>query len=144
MQALFMPVYSLSPYTHIKLRRVARESWSLFVRIPRELFEMWASYRHCLNSASWHLKVRANQRHLLQQHYITLLNPVLFQAQQKGCAAFCSENSHRTDKDAEHPDSPKNKITSVGYCSRMGYISEWVVCVAVNTVLSFRALFTHL
>lgn len=82
------------------------------MRITRELFEMWASYRHCLNTASWHLKVRANQKHLLQKHYITLLSPVLFQAQQKGCAAFCSKNSKRTDKDGKHPDfqmSAKNK-----------------------------------
>ncbi len=138
-----MPVCSLSPYTHIKLQRVARESWPLFVRIPRELFEMWASYWHCLNSASWHSKVRANQRHLLQEHYITLLNPVLFQAQQKGCVTFCSENSHRTDKDAEHPDSlmsAENKVTSVGYCTRMGYLSEWVICLAVIAVLWSSAL----
>lgn len=140
-----MPVCSLSPYTHIKLQRVARVSWPLFVRIPRELFEMWASYRHCLNSASWHSKVRANQRHLLQEHYITLLNPVLFQAQQKGCAAFCSENSRRTDKDAEHPTHTcqSKTVTSVGYCTRMGYLSEWVICVAVIAVLWSSALSTQ-
>lgn len=141
MQPPSVPVCSLSSYSHIKLQRVTRDSWPLFVRIPWELFEMWASYRHCLNSTSWHLKVRANQRHLLQEHYITLLNPVLFQAQQKGCAAFCSESSHRTDKDAEHPDSPKCQPKTKSH--RWRTVPLWVICVAENAVLYSSALSTQ-
>lgn len=128
-----MHVCSLSPYTHSDSQRAA---FCLCVFLG-SLFEMWASCRHCLSSASWHLKVRANQKHLLQEHYITLLNPVLFQAQQKGCAAFALRNCQRTDKEARHPDlEMKNKIRSAGCCTQRRLLSEWVIfCVAVDAAL---------